>query len=156
MPYYRVDKRQFLVGDEITTAQEYYNHFTGAAKIVEDSLEEFRPDSKAPRTDCLFVFCDEYCARKHWSKMSGGKLYVVEIDESSIHHRGDMALMDRMKELTEEGNAIEELAASYWSGECSSTPEIEIMVPSAIVKEVLSTSDAERLAHLKKRWGIGL
>ncbi|WP_231890384.1 hypothetical protein [Methylomonas methanica] len=155
MPYYRVDKRPFSVGDKITTAKDYYGRFTGAAKAVEDFLEESRPGSKTCRTNCLFVFCDEQCAKKHWSKMSNGKLYHVEIYEDSICHRGDMALMDRMKELVEEGKSIEELAGAYWRSECSSAPEIEIMVESAFVIEVLSVSDAERLAYLKERWGIG-
>lgn len=87
--------------------------------------------------------------------MTGGKLYQVEIDEDSVLHRGDMALMDRMKALVEEGKDVKELAAAYWAGEESTNPEIEIMVEYAVVEKVLSTSDSERLGHLKKRWGIG-
>ena len=33
----------------------------------------------------------------------------------------------------------------------SASPEIELLVPFAIVAEVLSTSDTERLNHLKER-----
>lgn len=154
MAYYRVDKRLFAVGDRITTAQVYYDKFVELAKVVEDALETHRPDSKTKRTSCLFVFEDLVAAKKHWSKMKEGKLYRVTIEDGSVLHRGDMALMDEMKELAEADKDMAPLAQAYWRGELSSRAEIELMLSSAVIAEVLSVSDSERQNYLKDRWGI--
>lgn len=151
MTYYRVDRRLFNVGDEIVTAGEYYSEFEGVAREVEDALEARRPQAKRLRTECLFVFEDEKCAKKHWSKMTNGKLYKVSIDHTEISHRGDMAQMDAMKQACELGQDMTEIAAAYWRGEHSSSPEIEIMISSAVVTAVLSTSDSERRDYFKMR-----
>lgn len=153
MPYYRVDRRLFKVGDVISSANEYYDKFKGIAKTVEDTLEVTRPkNQKKLRTECLFVFEDEKCAKKHWSKMVDGKLYEVSIEGAITFHRGDMALMDAMKQLLEAGSDITKLAEDYWREECSAKPEMEILVSSAVVVDVISTSDNERKDHLTKRW----
>ncbi len=152
MTYFRVDKRLFAVGECIETANQYYSKFVGIAKDVEDALENFRPKSKPQRTTCLFLFEDEICARMHWSMMKDGKLYEASIDECCIFHRGDMALMDRMKDTAESGGDLSLLAKQYWNGEFGEKPEIELLVPSAIVVKIIETSDVARRAHLEKRW----
>lgn len=152
MTYYRIDRRLFKVGDEIATASEYYGKFADIAKEVEDVLEASRPMTKRRRPECLFLFEDENCARKHWSKMTNGKLYEVSIGSAEVLHRGDMAQMDVMKRASESGQDISEVADAYWRGEHSPSPEIGIMVSSAVVTRVLSTSDAERKEHLVRRW----
>jgi hypothetical protein len=152
MTYYRVDRRLFKVGDEIATASEYYGKFDDIAKEVEDALEASRPMTKMRRPECLFLFEDEKCARKHWSKMKDGKLYEVSIDRAEVLHRGDMVKMDVMKRARESGQDMSEVADAYWRGEHGPSPEIEIMVARAVVTRVLSTSDAERKEHLVKRW----
>ena len=154
MAYYRVDKRVFSLGEEVTSAQEYYEKFTDSAKVVEDTLELTRPQTKKQRTECLFIFESEVSARKHWSKMTDGKLYRVEIEEANVCHRGDMAMLDTMKRLAEAGDCMTAVADSYWRGELGAVPEVEIMLSRAVVNEVLSTSEVERLDHLRKRWGI--
>ena len=154
MTYYRVDRRLFEVGEEICTASEYYDKFEKIAKDVEDALELSRPEDMKPRTECLFVFEDEQCARKHWSKMIDGKLYEVSIKNANVFHRGDMAQLNVMKQLHEIGQSMSEVAKAYWRGETSYSPEIEIMVSNAIVTRVLSTSDSERREHLINRWRI--
>lgn len=154
MTYYRVDKRKFVVGQRIETAGQYYAKFTDIAKAIEDSLENNRPQSKPIRTSCLFLFCDEKCAKKHWSKMSEGKLYSVDVDEDSVLHTGDMALMDQMKSLYEQQEGIIELARDYWSGKFSTNPEVEVLVQSALVLNVISDCDTERKAYLKNRYMI--
>jgi hypothetical protein len=152
MAYFRADKRNFVPNDQITTAQEYYDNFSEAEKVVEDALEQYRPPDKAKRATCLFVFEDEMCAKKHWSKMIGGKLYRVAIDKRQILHRGDMALMDEMKALSEKGQDLRDLAVKYWCGHLSATPEIELLVSSATVIGVVSKSEEERRKYLKERW----
>lgn len=116
MRYFRVDKRDFTPGDKIQSAQDYYEKFPPMPKAVEDALEICRPPYKVQRTSCVFVFEEEKCAKKHWSKMSNGKLYSAQLDDDLILHRGDMALMDAMKEMVESGNDISELALKYWAG----------------------------------------
>jgi hypothetical protein len=152
MTHYRVDKRLFAIGSEIITAMEYYNKFDGSRKAVEDMLELRRPDDKKRRTSCLFVFEEEVCAKKHWSMMKDGKLYQVAIDKTRVFHRGDMAIMDEMKNLVEAGEDIDVKADAYWRGEVGNTPVVEIMVSSAIVTDIISTSDEERRAHLMERY----
>jgi|GEM_PF-2895829 len=152
--YFRLDKRLFLVGQEVTTANECSAKFVDIAKRVEATLESKRPANKKRRDQCLFVFEDEKCAKKHWSKMKDGKLYKVSINESAISHRGDMAQMDVMKLLGASGKNMIEVAEDYWRGQKSAYPEIEIMVPSAVVTEVMSTCDKERQDHLKESWGF--
>lgn len=154
MTYYRVDKRLFSVGQVITTANEYSVKFSGITKSVEETLESRRAENKTRRDQCLFVFEDEKCAKKHWSKMKDGKLYKVSINEAEISHRGDMALMDIMKQLGESGSDMTEVSEAYWRGEQSTNPEIEIMVSSATVTEIVSACDKEREVYLKERWGI--
>lgn len=154
MRFFRVDKRDFSPGDIIKTAQEYYDKFSQIARAVEDALESHRPLQKAQRTTCVFVFADEKCARKHWSKMENGKLYAVELDECQILHRGDMALMDEMKVHLEAGKDVSELARKYWAGEFSENPEIEVLAPNVAVLETLSDSEIERDNYLKRRLGF--
>jgi hypothetical protein len=151
MAYFRVDKRDFEVNNTVLTAMEYYEKFQGPAKEVEDVLERYRPGNKPKRRSCLFVFENEVCAKKHWSKMNQGKLYSVHVDESQILHKGDMALMDEMRQALQNGQDLEPLATRYWAGGLSFRPEIEVLVPSAIVTAVLSKSEQERVEHLKAR-----
>jgi hypothetical protein len=152
--YFRVDKRLFAVGDRIRTAGEYYANLAGVAKKIEDELENTRPAQKLARTNCLFVFESLPTAEKHWSKMKDGKLYQLAIDDAAIVHRGDMALMDEMKSVIEAGGEYRSIAHEYWNSTMSSTPEVELLISDAVVSDIINISDAERVAFLRKRWGI--
>lgn len=154
MSYFRADKRDFSPNDKIQSAQDYYGKFSPISKAIEDTLEAHRPSRKIQRTSCVFVFEEEKCAKKHWSKMSNGKLYSILLDDDLILHRGDMALMDEMKKLLECGKDISDLVIKYWAGELSSKPEIEVLAASVEVKEVLSKCENERISYLRERWGI--
>lgn len=154
MTHYRVDRRLFEVGQKVGTAGEYYGEFNCIGKEIEDALESIRPKGKKSRTKCLFVFEDEQCAKKHWSKMINGKLYEVSIESATIFHRGDMAQMDVMKLVRESGKDMGEVAEAYWREEFSNSPEIEVMVSCAVVTRVLSTSDSERGEYLQNRWRV--
>lgn len=153
--YFRVDKRNFSVGDRITTASEYYGKFAGIAQTIEAGLDAARPRHVPSRQECLFVFEDLEAARKHWSKMADGKLYRVDVTPQDFIHRGDMALMDAMKALAESGTDWQSTARRYWAGDRCDAPEIEVLVRSAIVSEVISASDTERRAYLLERWRVG-
>lgn len=148
--YFRADKRDFAEGDRITTAGEYRDRLGDGAGFVEDTIERLRPPVKPPRQACLFLYEDETAARKHWSVMTDGKLYRVVVCEHDVLHRADMALLDIMKSAAEHGQDFADLARQYWGGECSPEPVIEIMVHDARVTEIVSKSQEERRAYLKK------
>lgn len=154
MDCFRVDKRAFEKGTRIASAHEYAARLDPPAASIEAELEQLRPADKPSRSHSLFVFESENSARKHWSKMTDGKLYRVEIDVGRIGHRGDMALLDEMLKARKGGRNTLELVARYWRGEMSEAPEVELMVPDAIVAEVLSTSEVERTDYLKRRHGF--
>ena len=88
------------------------------------------------------------------SKMKDGKLYRATIDEATILHRGDMALMDVMKSAAEAGGDWQAFAGAYWRSEMSAVPEVELMVAEAVVTEVISASDTERVSYLRTRYGF--
>jgi hypothetical protein len=151
--YYRVDKRMFAIGETIRTAGHYYDKFCGIAKDIEDALDRERPKTmKLPRFECLFVFESLQVARKHWSQLRDGKLYRVEIERTKMLYRADMAMMDKMKVEAEAGRNWRSLVLDYWNGVSSAEPEFEIMTTDAKVIEIISTSDSERIAHLRERW----
>jgi hypothetical protein len=153
---FRADKRSFIVGSVIQTAGEYEGKFQGAARSVEDSLELHRPPTKVARATSLFLYEDERCARKHWIYLTGGKLYRASISPSEIRHRADIKWMDLMKERATDSQFLKDHAAKYWAGEVTANPVIEVLVPSAIVVDVIADSEDERnsalAAYLHGTW----
>lgn len=154
MKLYRVDKRDFGIGDEVVSAQEYYYKFRELSKKVEDILETYRPINKTKRTSCVFSFENELDAKKHWAKMSNAKLYLISLGNNEILHRGDMTLLDEMQAVLEKGEDVSELAKKYWDGYLSDNPVIEILTKEIIVTEIISKSDLERLEYFKKIYYI--
>jgi hypothetical protein len=153
MRAFRADKRLFAVGDELSTASEYVRRFDPDRSVFEFVLNLLRPRRLKPRSAYLFVFESLEAARRHWTKMTNGKLYEVEIDESQIKHRGDMALLERafqsegwLKRLTS--------MRAYWRSEMLETPVVEITVPTATVVQVISTSENERLLEFIRSRGL--
>jgi len=153
MPYYRVDKRDYEVGDRIMTAGEYVRLFTEEQRSIEGFLEESRPPEKPPREGSLFLFEDLGVARKHWSKMKQGKLYEVETP-TSVLHRGDMQLTEHLWKALQAGKSTQDLCAGYWRGDMTEKPEVEVLVAEAIVRAVISKDDGERHRHLMGRSGM--
>src|SRR5690349_4437444 len=150
MKAYRVDRRTFKSGDTIKTAGEFRDKHPENGKRAEEVLEARRPQGKPVRFDCLMVFENEACARYHWAKMSGSKLYEVEIDVASILHRADMRRVDAIGNGLNDAHAAERLAIQYWSGDMADRPIIEVLLPNATVSAVISESEQERRAQLKK------
>jgi len=147
MKLYRADKRDFFVGDKITSANEFATKNPEGSSEIEDLFEAERPHGKSPRIGCLYLFEDEIVAKKHWSKMADGKLYEVEIDESSILHRADMRFVDKAF-LSTDTSEREVCAKDYWSGVETDTPRIEILVNEATVVNVVSKDQIERRKYL--------
>lgn len=151
--YYRADKRIFTPGAEIATAGEFVSRHPRDGALAESLLDERKPSMKPKRNDCLMLFEDEECAKDHWAKMTGGKLYTVSVAEGAILHRGDMNIVNEIAKKLIKGECAIELADSYWTGTTSGSPCIEVLVSSGTVVEQLG-SEAERVAHFKKMSGI--
>ena len=151
MKLYRADKRDFNVGDIITSACEFTILNPKGSNQLEELFELYRPESKQERSKCLFLFEDLTVAKKHWSKMTDGKLYEVEVDEESILHRADMQLVD--KAFTSKYEDRVEFAKNYWMGRETAKPKIEILANQAMVTNVISKDQDKRREYLKS-WAI--
>lgn len=150
--YYRADKRPFEVGEVVITAGEFADRF----KATHQALERNRPSNKPLRNSQLFVFEDEASARDYWSKLIGGCLYEVSINERSIALCADMQIVEQIAAAIESGTDPTDLCRMYWNEERSDEPIVEILVPSATVTRIVSCSQQERRAHFKRRWMMGL
>lgn len=135
---FRVDKRDFEVGDIIESAKEFLRKGPPGAIEIEKQFEKMRPDTFLPRTHCLFLFERINDAQKHWSKMSEGKLYEVTVDNISILHRADMNLVDLAYKNLKDEDKVKFYATQYWSGVLCSSSIVEVLVRSATVSSIIS------------------
>jgi hypothetical protein len=149
--YLRADKRDFVEGASICTAGDFIAKHTDAGEVMEKALELARPEEKTPRAECLMLFEDEDCAKMHWAKMKGGKLYSVLIGDAPVLHRGDMRLAEEVGERAIKGENVTDLARRYWDGELSSSPCIEVLVKTGIITALIG-SDDQRKEYFKKRF----
>jgi hypothetical protein len=147
---FRVDRRVFRAGDPIATAGEFSGKHPEKGKKAEEILAARKPDGKPDRTGCVMVFEDESCARKHWVKMIGGKLYEVEILRADIQHRADMRLVDAIGEALSDDAKARELADRYWAGDMTDNPIVEVLLPRATARRLISGDEKERRAEFKR------
>lgn len=152
MKLYRADKRDFNIGDLIVTAGEFTTKNPEGSARIEHIFESVRPENKPTRSNCLYLFEDISVAKKHWSKMTEGKLYEVEIDENLILHRADMRLVDDAFLAEEESEAIK-CASNYWEGQETTTSRIEVLVQNATVTNIVSKDQHER-GNFLKSWAL--
>ena len=152
MEGYRVDRRDFSKGDTIASHGKFMSELTTKKKKVEEVLESKRPGGKLSRKNGLFIFESKEPALKHWLKMEKGKLYQVYFDDYS--HRGDMAKTEEIYKSLDEADYMEDLAEDYWNELMSSDAEVELIVDSAEVVEIISKDEEERRDELKRRWGF--
>lgn len=151
--FFRADKRDFSVGDTVVSAGEFLDKNPTGSADIEKTFEDNRPKGLPPRAECLYIFLSIEDAKKHWSKMSGGKLYEVTVETSNILFRGDMSLVDSAYVNRSKPEEITACAKSYWSSECGSKPVIEVLVKEAHVSAVISKNEQERMAHFKS-WAL--
>lgn len=153
MILYRVDRRDFAIGDTILPRKEYLSKLNSKGIIIENYLEENRPSDKPERHKFLFLFEKLENAKKFLWKMQNGKLYKIEISGKNILHKGDMEITEKMYQENEQ-EILTELAIQYWSGDVLSNPTIEILVKSALVIEVISKDEEDRKKESMKRMGL--
>lgn len=148
MKLYRADKRDFNVGDEIVSANEFTFMNPDGSQEIENIFEQNRPCGKPERSGPLYLFDDEMVAKKHWSKMADGKLYEVEIRQEPILHRGDMRFVDEAFSA-QNSTTRNRCAKDYWEGAESGSPRMELLVTRAFVTKVISKDQVERREFLK-------
>jgi hypothetical protein len=147
MKLYRADKRDFYVGEVIRSANDFFEKNPDGSKEIEYLFESVRPEKKPNRIGCLFLFENEVAAKKHWSKMTDGNLYEVEVDDYSVLHRADMRLVDKAFSSTNK-EQIENCAKEYWNGVETEQPRVEILVKEATVTAIISKDQTERKYYL--------
>lgn len=148
MKLYRADKRKFSIGDKLETAGDFLQKNPKGSHEIESLFESMRPTEKPQRAHCLYLFENLEVAKKHWSKMTDGNLYEVNLDESQVLHRADMQFVD-MAFRAEDSNERIQYAKNYWSGIESGEPRIEILTQSAIISGIVSQNQDERRAYFK-------
>lgn len=144
---YRVDKRDFLEGEMIQSANQFPTLNPNGSERVEEVFELIRPALKPKRVGSLFLFEDLVVAKKHWSKMAHSKLYEIQIEASSIRHRGDMRLVDEAFGCTDQ-ICMESCAYQYWSGIERASPRVELLVTLASISRIISKDQNERQRYL--------
>lgn len=147
---FRADKRQFVVGQSIRTADEFADRNPDGRRL-EEALDSMRPSGKPARIGSLFLFENFRVAELHWAKMSGGVFYECEIEESAIGHRGDMRLVDLAGEALREGRDPAPHVQSYWAGEGTPRPRWELLVAEATVTKIISDDQKLRQSVLVGR-----
>ena len=149
MNLFRVDKRDFDVGSVVESANEFVSLNPNESQVIEEIFERMRPQEKPKRDSCLYLFEDLNDARKHWSKMTDGKLYEVTLIEDDILHRGDMELFDKAFISRDNIETVKMCANEYWSGKNTKHPIIEILVIQATISRIISKDQNERIHYLE-------
>jgi hypothetical protein len=149
--FFRVDKRDFYVGDAVLPAGEFWDKAPAGTQEVEAIFESRRPAHLPQRVGALYVFEALEDAKKYWSKMKDGKLYEVEVELSDVLLIADMALVDSAHALLGCADQIEEKADRYWAEGRGENATIEVLVKRARVSRVVSKDDKERYEYLRSR-----
>lgn len=150
--FYRADKRDFAVGNCVVSAGHFRTKNPEGSQLIEDVFEKERPPD-LPNRDSLYVFESLSDAKKHWSKMTDGKLYAVEVDPKDVWHRGDMSFVNDAYKNRDKIDFVHDCAQRYWRGEWSDRPIVEVLVRQAHVTEIISNDESERTAFFRS-WAI--
>ena len=116
MAYYRIDRRDFEIGDTITPNAAFINNVNEQGVEVERILENLRPETKPNRNEIVKLFDSFIAAKKYWVLDPNSKFYEVEIAETDILHRGNYPLVERLAKETDEG-IKNRIANEYWNDE---------------------------------------
>lgn len=147
--FFRVDKRDFDIGDAVLPAGEFWDKAPSGTQEVEVVFESRRPAHLPQRVGALYVFEALKDAKKYWSKMKDGKLYEVEVKLSDVLLRADMALVDSAHALLGCAGQIAEKADMYWAEGRGENATIEVLVNCARVSRIISKDDKERYEYLR-------
>lgn len=149
--FFRVDKRDFYIGDAVLPAGEFWDKAPAGTQEVEAIFESRRPAHLPQRVGALYVFEALEDAKKYWSKMKDGKLYEVEAELSDVLLRADMALVDCAHAHLGCADQIAGKADRYWAEVRGENATIEVLVNRAKVCRIISKDDKERYEYLRSR-----
>ncbi len=155
MKTFRIDNRDFGVGDTILPQNNYQSKLDKKRADVEQVLENNRPTNKPERNSILMLFKEFNHANHQWTIQKGAKFYKTEIDENEILHIGDYNKVEELFKNIENSNLAQQIAKDYWNGVMTNNPKEEIFVNSAIVSEIKSNSEKERKNTFAIRAGFG-
>lgn len=153
---YRVDKRNFKIGDTIEPVGIFEDKLDEEKAEIEAALDENRLNGIPHRKDCLFLFQSISAALLFASKY-GGNIYAVE--PHNIYHRGDMNILDNILSVfrySEDPDIRKASVVEYWkTGSHTFFPCYELLVESAVVKNIISEYiDPSRLRDEIRNYGI--
>ena len=132
---------------------DQYNYTRFPLHVVVDPFLDRYFARALDRFPCVYVFSALSDAKKHWSKMTGGKLYEVAVADTDVLFEGDMSLVDLAFISRQVSEEVEACADRYWQGKCSEKPVIEVLVRNATVLTVVSNNETERQAYFRS-WAI--
>jgi len=153
MKTFRIDKRNFDIGDTIFPQNKYQNNLDDMKARVEIILEEKRPNNKPKRNDILMLFQNFEGAKHFWTILNQSKFYKTEILETEILHIGDYNKIEELYKNIQNVVKSNQIAEDYWNGVYTESPKPEIFVNDATVKEILSNSEKERKNAYAERAG---
>lgn len=154
MKVFRIDNREYRVGDYIKPQNEYQNKLKGDRLKVEKLLEKNRPENKPNRNSIVMVFESFESAKFHWTIQKNSKFYKAEISDEEILHRGDFNKVEELFININQPDTAENIASEYWNGVMTENPKAEIFVNSINVNEVISESENERKNEYRIRAGF--
>ena len=154
MKAYRIDKRDFQIGDFMLPQNEYQNVIDEKRLSAETVLEKHRPKNKPRRKDIIMLFQEFKDAKHFWTIMTNSKFYKSEIDEKDILHIGDFNKVESLFVNINNENEAFRIAKEYWNGTFTESPKPEILLNSACVSKIISNSEKERKNAFAERAGL--
>lgn len=112
MPYYRVSRNDYEVGDSIYPDAQYIQFIKDPFLKAEQVLEEARPENKPDRNATVKLFDSLDAARRYWVLDANAKIYQVEAAPEDIKHRGNYSMYRDIVQA--EGDEQLRLAELYW------------------------------------------
>jgi hypothetical protein len=146
MSYYRIDRRDFAIGDIIRANAAFINNINAARTEIEDLLEMNRPAAKPNRNEIVKLFDSFSAAKKYWILDTDSKFYEVEIAEDDILHRGNYPLVESLA-LETDGEIKNAIAMQYWNQEVADDAEdvvVENYVNQATVIRIVCNDEEVR------------
>lgn len=116
---YRVDKRDFIIGDAIPLNNISYIRSLSEEKLeIERFLEDHRPFNCPKRSERLFVFLELYDAFLFCIRSSNATIYAVTPTSTENIFRGDMCIVESLSSYWDylSTDCKNLLADNYWKG----------------------------------------
>jgi hypothetical protein len=154
MKAYRIDKRDFQIGNLMTSQNEYQNLLDEKRLSVEKILESNRPEDKPRRNDVIMLFQEFKDAKHFWTIMTNSKFYKSEIDELDILHIGDFNKVESIFVNIDNTEEAIRLAKEYWESKFTDRPKPELLLNCASVSKIISNSELERKNAFAERVGL--